>query len=194
MMCAIAFAEGHEGDPGLAFTLLSFVVRQTLLNPQILPRFDEDDVILEIVFAQPTKLKELCFARTFWERLAFIKELLNHAVRRSRPIAKCDNRGTSLALQIYELLRETLRSLETLLPGDQFLPEERAEREKEVLHLAQVIDHLPKTEQDIVILKCTYECEKAEIADRLRQTEWLVSALYQRAVRRLGPLVKYLRR
>src|SRR5262249_2741256 len=86
-------------------------------------------------------------------------------------------------------VEESSARLEAWLAAEQSSPSQRAEKNEELLRLADALEQLPEAQRQAVILHHLQGCPLAQVAEQMGRSEGAVAGLLHRAFRRLRDLL-----
>src|SRR5262245_23531834 len=160
--------------------MMCLLARQLYLNPLLLARFDESDLVQETMLRAHANLVQFR-GTTEAELIAWLQRILANVFRDKLSEAHADKRDVDLE----QSLEQSSARLETFLAGDQSSPSQQAERKEMLIRLAEALEELPEDQRDVFIQRDLLGVKVGEIAERLKKTEKSVAGLLLRARRTL---------
>jgi RNA polymerase sigma-70 factor (ECF subfamily) len=185
-------ADAFEWDWEHYRKLLHFLLRKDQLDPKYRRRFDSSDVVQETLL-RAAKYKDQCRGILPGERIAWMKKILKNVVHDMIEHENADKRNLDRDRSIHELAKESSRRLDALLPADQSTPAERAQREEELMRMAEAMEELEEAQRDVLILRFYYALSLKAIAEQLGKSETSIGRLYHRGLAKLRERLAYLR-
>jgi RNA polymerase sigma-70 factor (ECF subfamily) len=158
------------------------------LAPQLRGKLDPSDVVQQTLLQAHEKRDQFRgqgdAARGAWLR-AILANNLAEAVRAFTR----QRRAVALERSLEGALATSSARLEAWLAADQSSPSQQAQRQEELLRLADALDQLPEDQRRAVELHHLQGCTVTEVGRRLGRTKESVAGLLFRGIRRLRSLL-----
>jgi RNA polymerase sigma-70 factor (ECF subfamily) len=168
--------------------LLRVQVRQLELDPRLRRRFDSSDLVQETLLRAHRGLAGFR-GTTEGELVAWLQQIVANAAAEATRHERAGKRDVALERSVHQAVAESSARLGAFLEARQATPSEQAERQEQLLRLADAIDRLPEDQRDVVIHRDLLGSPVASIAESLAKTEKAVAGLLLRGRRRLRELL-----
>jgi RNA polymerase sigma-70 factor (ECF subfamily) len=179
-------AEADAGWPLERFREYLRLLARLHLDPRLRSKLDDSDVVQQTL-VRAHRARDQFRGTTDAERAAWLRRILANtltdAVRKYQAEL---GRGHSLE----RALDESSARLEAWLAQEQASPSQEAEREEQVLRLAEALAGLPEDQRLVVEMHHLQGLSLAELATQTGRTEAAVAGLLRRGRRRLRELLQ----
>jgi RNA polymerase sigma-70 factor (ECF subfamily) len=160
------------------------------LDPRLREKLDPSDMVQQTLLDAHRK-QEQFRGRTEAEKAAWLRQILAHnladALRRFRRAKRDIARERSL----QEALDQSSARLDAWLAAEQSSPSQKAERNEQVLRLAEALETLPSLQREAVELHYWQGWSLAQIGEHISRSAPAVAGLLQRGLKKLrGQLQK----
>ncbi len=155
------------------------------LGDRLQAKLDPSDIVQETLLEAHQKQAQFRGA-TDAELAAWLRQMLTYGVADAVRTFGRAKRDAGLERS----LEESSARLEAWLAAEQSSPSERAQREEEMLQLADALAQLPADQRRAVELKHLEGCTVADIAKRLDKSTTAVGGLLRRGMTRLRKLLQ----
>jgi RNA polymerase sigma-70 factor (ECF subfamily) len=181
-----------SGQPS-GWNLESFVdylrlLARLQLGTRLQGRIEPSDVVQQTLLEAHQKLHQFC-GRTEAELAAWLRQSLAHNLADALRAQGRAKRDVARQRSLEAALDESSSRLEAWLAADQSSPSQRAQRNEDVLRLAQALAELPQPQREAVVLRHFEGRSLADIAQHLGRTQAAVVGLLQRGLKNLRGLL-----
>jgi RNA polymerase sigma-70 factor (ECF subfamily) len=156
------------------------------LDPRLRGKLDPSDAVQQTLIKAHQHLDQLR-GQTEAELAGWLRRILANtltdALRKYRG-------ELAQAQELEQALQQSSARLEAWLAVNQTSPSEHAERNEQLVRLAQALAQLPEDQRQVVELHHLQECSLAEITERLGRSEAAVAGLLRRGRKRLRELLQ----
>jgi RNA polymerase sigma-70 factor (ECF subfamily) len=164
------------------------LLAQVQIGPPLQGKLDPSDVVQQTLLEAYQDLEhhqgESEAELAGWLRKILANNLAD-AVRRYTTAA----RDVNLEHSLERALEQSSARLEAFLASEHSAPGARAEREEQLVRLAEAMARLPEDQRQAIELKHLEECSVATIGRRLGRSEASVAGLLRRGLKRLRQLL-----
>lgn len=162
---------------------LCLLARQRL-PPHLRPKVDASDVVQQTL-AQAHEKWDQFRGETAAERMAWLRAILARTL--ADTVRRFDRRQRAVALErsLEAALDESSCRLELWLAADQSTPSQHAQREEQLLRLAEALAALPEDQRRAVELRHLQGCPLAEVGRQMGRSKEAVAGLLFRAIQKL---------
>jgi RNA polymerase sigma-70 factor (subfamily 1) len=163
--------------------------RRLRLDPRLKARFDESDLVQEVLLRAQTSATP-CAGPSHRLRLAYLDQAFDWVFADHLREHHAGIRDVDREQAVRQALDESTAA-HRLEPADSGAsPSEQAAHREEFLRAMTAVDRLPEAERDVIILIYLQGLSIQEAAERLGKTKGQVAGLYQRGTHRLRALLK----
>jgi RNA polymerase sigma-70 factor (ECF subfamily) len=168
--------------------LLKVQVRQLELDPRLRVRFDSSDLVQETLLHALRGLPDFR-GKTEGELIAWLSVILAHVAADAVEKAHAGKRDVGRERSLQDVVASSSARLEHLLASREPSPPEAAQRNEDLLRLAEAIEELHADQRDAFIQVRLLGLSRAEVARSMGRTEAAVASLVFRAITRLGQVL-----
>jgi RNA polymerase sigma-70 factor (ECF subfamily) len=153
-------------------------------NPRLQGKLDPSDVVQQTLMQAWQGLDEFR-GQTDGECRAWLRRILTRCVADlARGFAR-DKRAVTKECSLDAMVTESSGRLEAWLDDQQSSPQERAERDEQLVQLADALEALPEAQQEAIALHHLHGLSIAEIGPLIDRTPSAVAGLLKRGLRAL---------
>ena len=156
------------------------------LNPRLLVRFDESDLVQETLLKAADPDTPACRGLTTGERLRWLDEIMTNTFLDLNRRHHAGKRDVGSEENLRQIVDETTGDWDSSLVDPGAPPGERAILNEERLRLGAAIQELPAEQREVVMSRDILGQSMTEIAARLGKSKPGVSRLYRLGVVELG--------
>ncbi len=154
------------------------------LDDRLGARLDPSDVVQETLLEAHRKQAQFR-GRTDAELAAWLRQMLAYAIADAVRAQGRARRDVARERSLEAALDDSSARLEAWLAADQSSPSDRAQREEQLVQLAEALAQLPEDQRRAVELKHLQGYTVADVARTLGRTETAVGGLLRRGMTRL---------
>ncbi len=154
------------------------------LDPHLRGKIDPSDLVQQTLL-QAHQAMDQFRGQTTAELAAWLRQILARNLAHAVRDLGRDKRDVRRERSLQAALDESSSRLETWLAADQSSPSERAERNEELLRLAQTLETLPDSQRDAIELHYWQGWSLAEIGQQMNRTPAAVAGLLHRGIQSL---------
>ena len=158
------------------------------LDPRLKAKLDPSDLVQQTLLRAYQGLAELR-GRESGEVAAWLRKILANTLADAVRDFGRAKRDVAVERSLEASLAASSARLEAWLAADQSSPSEQAERNEQLLELAEALNHLPELQREAVILKHCHGWTLAAIADHMGRTAAAVASLLRRGLAQLRGLL-----
>jgi RNA polymerase sigma-70 factor (ECF subfamily) len=159
------------------------------LGPQPQARVDASDVVQQTLLEAQQKLRAFR-GRSEAELAAWLRQILAHNLADAFRALGRAKRDVHRERSLEAALHESSARLEAFLAAEQSSPSQQAQRNEQVVRLAQALGQLPEAQREAVVLRHLQGQSLAAIAQHLGRTPAAVVGLLQRGLKALRGLLQ----
>jgi RNA polymerase sigma-70 factor (ECF subfamily) len=156
---------------------------------QLRGKLDPSDVVQKALLKAHQNLAQFR-GTTEGERAAWLRRILTNVLTDELRRAAAAARDVALEQSIGPALEQSAARLEAWLAGGGAPASEQAERQEELLRLAEALARLPEDQRTAVELQKLQGCSVETIAREMGRTRSAVGGLLRRGMRRLRELMQ----
>ena len=159
------------------------------LPQKLAPKMDASDVV-QLTLVQAYRALDGFRGRTEAEMAAWLRQILaRNLAHAARDFAR-QKRNAALEVSIAATLDQSSARLEAWLADDQSSPSQRAERNDQLLRVAEALEKLPDEQRQAVELRYWQGWTLAEIAAHQQRTVASVAGLVHRGLAKIRELME----
>jgi RNA polymerase sigma-70 factor (ECF subfamily) len=159
------------------------------LGSRLHARLDASDLVQQTLLEAQQKLNQFR-GTSEAEMAAWLRQILAHNLADALRALGRAKRDVSRERSLEAALAESSCRLQAWLAAEQSSPSRRAERNEEVVRLAQALAELPDSQREAVVLRHFEGWHLCEIARHLGRTQAAVVGLLQRGLKTLRALLQ----
>ena len=156
------------------------------LNPRLLVRFDESDLVQETLLKAADPDTPACRGQTTGERLRWLDEVMTNAFVDLARKHQAEKRDVAAEENLRQIVDESTGHWDSSLVDPGARPDERAILNEQRLRLGAAIQQLPAEQREVVMSRDILGQSMTEIAARLGKSKPAVSRSYRLGVEELG--------
>jgi len=154
------------------------------LDPRLRGKVDPSDVVQQTLLKAHQALGQFR-GQTSGERAAWLRQILaNPLANAVRDFGRA-KRDVALERSLELSLDQSSARLEAWLAADQSSPSELAERNEQLLRLAEALGRLPELQREALLLRHCHGWALAEIAEHLGRSRAAVASLLRRGLKQM---------
>jgi len=176
---------GRVLDPFRAYLR---VLAQVHLDARLRGKLDPSDVVQQTMLRACAGFEDLR-GREPGIVAAWLRKILARTLADVVRDLERGKRDIGRERSLEEAVDQSASGLEAWLAADQSSPSEKAERNEQLLRLADALCNLPDDTREAVVLKHCRDWTLAEIADHLGRTPSAVASLLHRGLKQLRELL-----
>jgi RNA polymerase sigma-70 factor (ECF subfamily) len=151
-------------------------------------RIDASDIVQQTLL-QAYQARGQFRGQTVEEQAGWLRQILAHTLARAvRDLGRA-KRDLGRECSLEEGIEQSSARLEAWLAADQSSPSQKAERNEQLLQLADALDRLPEDQREAVVLRHLKGQSLDELAHRLGRSKAAVAGLLHRGIKRLQDLL-----
>ncbi len=154
------------------------------LDPRLRGRFDPSDLVQQTLLRAYQALDQFR-GRTEAERAAWLRQILANTLANAVRDHNRDKRDVGRERSLEAALEDSSARLEAWLAADQTPPSQQAERNEQLLRLAEALARLPEPQREALLLKHCHGWAVADIGQHLGRTRAAVASLLRRGLQQL---------
>ena len=174
-------------EPGLALERFRDYLRllaRLQLDPRLQGKLDPSDLV-QLTLLKAHQAQDQFRGRTPAEQAAWLRQILANTLANAvRDLARA-KRDIALERSLEAALTDSSSRLEAWLAADQSSPSQQAERNEELLRLAEALATLPPLQREVLLLRHCQGWALADIAAHVGRSRAAVASLLRRGLRQL---------
>jgi RNA polymerase sigma-70 factor (ECF subfamily) len=174
-------------DPGVSLERFRGYLRllaRLQLDTRLQGKLDPSDLVQQTLLKAHQGLGQFR-GRSTAEQAAWLRQILANTLANAvRDLARA-KRDVALERSLESSLADSSARLEALLVADQSSPSQRAERNEQLLQLAEALATLPEAQREVLLLRHCQGLSLAEISEQLGRTRASVASLLRRGLEQL---------
>jgi RNA polymerase sigma-70 factor (ECF subfamily) len=178
---------GATDEPGVALEHFRGYLRllaRLHLDPRLQGKLDPSDVVQQTLL-RAHQARDQFRGRTRGEQAAWLRQILANTLANAvRDLARA-KRDVALERSLEAALADSSSRLEAWLVADQSSPSQRAERNEQLLGLADALAALPDVQREVLVLRHCQGWALADIAAHLGRSRASVASLLRRGLKQL---------
>jgi RNA polymerase sigma-70 factor, ECF subfamily len=174
-------------EPGMALERFRDYLRllaRLQLDPRLQGKIDPSDLV-QLTLLKAHQAQGQFRGRTAAEQAAWLRQILANTLANAvRDLARA-KRDVALERSLEAALSDSSSRLEGWLAAEQSSPSQQAERNEQLLQLAEALAALPAVQREALVLRHCQGWALADIAAHLGRSRAAVASLLRRGLRQL---------
>jgi RNA polymerase sigma-70 factor (ECF subfamily) len=159
------------------------------LDPRLKGKLDPSDVVQQTLM-QAYQAQDQFRGTSDGERVVWLRQILARNLAMAvRDFAR-EKRDVAREHSLDAALAESSSRLDAWLAAEQSSPSQRAERNEQVLRLAEALEALPEAQREALILQHWKNWSLAQIGEHLGRSQEAVAGLIKRGLKQLRQLLQ----
>jgi RNA polymerase sigma-70 factor (ECF subfamily) len=154
------------------------------LDEHLRGKLDPSDVV-QVTLLKAHEAAEQFRGETEAERAAWLRQILANTIANAVRDFGRAKRDVALERSLQAAVEQSSARLEAFLAADQSSPSQRAERNEQLLQLAEALARLPDVQREALLLRHCQGWALADIARHLGRTRPAVASLLRRGLEQL---------
>jgi RNA polymerase sigma-70 factor (ECF subfamily) len=165
------------------------LLAQVQLDARLRGKLDPSDIVQQTLL-EAYQARDRCPSHNAAEQAAWLRKILAHNLANAvRDLARA-KRDVRREQSLEAALEESSARLEAWLVAEQLSPSGQAEKNEQLLGLAQALDQLPPDQQEAVVLHHLKGQSLSELARHFDRSPAAVAGLLHRGLRKLQELLR----
>jgi RNA polymerase sigma-70 factor (ECF subfamily) len=160
------------------------LLAQVQLDPRLRGKLDPSDIVQQTLL-EAHQARDKLPAQNQAELAAWLRKILAHNLIDAVRDLKCAKRDVRREQSLDAAIEQSSARLEAWLVSEQSPPVEKAEKNEQLLRLAEALDQLPPDQQEAVVLHYLSGQSLSEVATYMGRTPAAVAGLLHRGLRKL---------
>jgi RNA polymerase sigma-70 factor, ECF subfamily len=178
----------HESDtdgPALEqFRSYLHLLAKLHLDPRLRSKLDASDIVQQTLL-QAHQARDQFRGRGDGERAAWLRQILARNLAHAVRDFGRDKRDVAREQSLEAVLDASSARLEAWLAGEQSSPSQQAQRNEQVVRVAEALDRLPEAQREAVVLHYFHGCLVADVGRQLGRSTEAVAGLLHRGLKSL---------
>jgi RNA polymerase sigma-70 factor (ECF subfamily) len=174
-------------EPGLALERFREYLRllaRLQLDPRLQGKIDPSDVV-QMTLLKAHQAQGQFRGQTVAEQAAWLRQILANTLANAvRDLARA-KRDVALERSLEAAVSDSSSRLEAWLAAEQSSPSQQAERNEQLLQLAEALARLPALQREVLVLRHCQGWALADIGAHLGRSRAAVASLLRRGLRQL---------
>jgi RNA polymerase sigma-70 factor (ECF subfamily) len=180
--------EAEPGRPLEAYRDYLRLLARLQLGPQLRGKLDPSDLVQETLLKAHQRSEQFR-GQTEAEKAAWLRRILASTLADAARQFSAEARDLTRERSLEESLAESSVRLEAWLASERSAPSEQAERQEQLLLLAEALEQLPEDQRAAIELKHLHGCTLEETAQQMGRTRASVVGLLFRGLKKLRELL-----
>jgi RNA polymerase sigma-70 factor (ECF subfamily) len=185
----MANAADARGDPLTRYRDYLRLLARLQLDPRLQTKLDPSDVVQETLLKAHANLAQFR-GQSDAELAGWLRKILANTLAELARRYGTDARDVGRERSLEAALEESSVRLEHWLAADQSGPGREADRQEQLLRLAEGLAQLPEDQRQAVELRHLKGCSLDEVAEQMRRSKEAVAKLIFRGVKTLKTLLR----
>jgi RNA polymerase sigma-70 factor (ECF subfamily) len=164
------------------------LLAQVQLNPLLRGKLDPSDIVQQTLL-EAYQARDRCPSHDSTAQAAWLRKILAHNLANAVRDAGRAKRDVRREQSLEAAVEASSARLEAWLAAEQSSPSQRAERNEQLLRLAEALDQLPPDQQEAVVLHHLKGKSLSELAAHFGRSPAAVAGLLHRGLRGLQDLL-----
>jgi RNA polymerase sigma-70 factor (ECF subfamily) len=158
------------------------------IDPRLRSKLDPSDVVQETLLKAHEKQDQFR-GTSDAEKAAWLRQILANTLAQELRKYSRQQRDVALEMSLEAALEESSGQLERWLASDESAASERAERNEQLLHLAEALAQLPEDQRTALEMRHLQGCTVTQISNEIGRTDAAVTGLLRRGLKKLRELL-----
>jgi RNA polymerase sigma-70 factor (ECF subfamily) len=159
------------------------------LDPRLQGKMDPSDVVQQTLLKAYQGLGQFR-GQSSAEQAAWLRQILANTLANAVRDFGRARRDVDLERSLQLSLDDSSSRLEAWLAAEQSSPSQQAERNEQVLRLAEALAELPDPQREVLVLRHCHGWALAEIAEHLGRTRASIASLLRRGLKQMRELLQ----
>lgn len=158
------------------------------IDSRLRSKLDPSDIVQEALLKAHEKQDQFR-GHTDAEKAAWLRQILANTLAQELRKYSRQQRDVALECSLEAALQESSGRLERWLASDQSAPGELAQRNEQLLRLAEALAQLPEDQRTALEMRHLQGCSIAQISNAMGRTDAAVTGLLRRGLKKLRELL-----